>query len=97
MPQDSRQIVRWVFQQGNDLVTCSVDQHADAASDAVSIVCNGRTDAAIVERCDSNLVALQRHADIAVALKDRGWTLLSYTTDGRNTRRAPMVARHHAA
>ena len=69
-------MVRWVFQQGNNLVICAVHREAEGSSYAVSVACNGPT-GAIVERCDSGVIALQRHADIAAALRDRGWTLLA--------------------
>lgn len=91
-------MVRWIFQQGNQLVTCAVDQAANGSSYAVSVVCNGHSDSAIVETCDSGVVALQRHADIAAALRGRGWTLVGYTRNETNPRRLqPRAARSHAA
>jgi len=91
-------MVRWVFQQGNHLVTCAVERDPSGCSYAVSVVCNGQSDNAIVEMCDSGVVALQRHADIATALRRRGWTLVAYTGNGTKPRRMrPLVARSHAA
>ena len=96
--QTSLQMVRWVFQQGNHLVTCAVDRDPNGSSYAVSVECNGQSDNAIVEICDSGVVALQRHADIATALRGHGWTLVAYTGSRTTPRRMrPLVGRSHAA
>jgi hypothetical protein len=74
-------IVHWTFQFGDDRLTCSVEGHR--LSYRLLIVPNGHADAAIVEAFDSSAAALQRHAAVAAALRDRGWAVISYT--GRET------------
>ena len=70
-------IVRWMFQKGSRFVTCAVDQ--ERGQFALSVMSNVPSDAAIVERFDSGVAALQRHARIAAHLREAGWTVVAYT------------------
>jgi hypothetical protein len=74
-------IVQWTFQFGDDRLTCSVE--GSRSSYRVLVVPNGHADAAVVETFDSSAAALQHHAELAAALRDRGWAVISYT--GRET------------
>ena len=74
-------IVQWTFQFGDDRLTCSVE--GSRSSYRLLVIPNGQTDAAVVEAFDSSAAALQRHAELAAALRDRGWAVISYT--GRET------------
>lgn len=68
----SRRIVCWIFQPGNDLLTCGVDRDSNRASYTLSILPNSNVDAAVVESFESSVVALQRHAAIAARLRELG-------------------------
>ena len=74
-------IVQWTFQFGDDRLTCSVE--GSRSSYRLLVIPNGHADAAVVEPFDSSAAALQRHAELASALRDRGWAVISYT--GRET------------
>jgi len=90
----SHRIVRWIFQRGNELLTCRVDQESDRSSYTLSLVPNRNVDAAVVEMFESGIVALQRHAGIAARLRELGWTLIAYTGSRSAGRRSyqPAVA-----
>jgi hypothetical protein len=84
----SHRIIRWIFQQGNELLACGIDRGSDRWSYTLSVVPNGDVDAAIVETFESEVAALQRHAGIATRLRELGWTLVAYTgrpTTGQRT------------
>ena len=90
----SHRIVRWIFQRGNELLTCRVDQESDRSSYTLSLVPNSNVDAAVVEMFESGIVALQRHAGMAAQLRELGWTLIAYTGSRSADRRSyqPAVA-----
>ena len=75
----SHRIVRWIFQKGNELVTCGVVQEAGRPSYTLSLVSNAKEDDGIVEVFESGVTALQRHARIAARLRELGWTVVAYT------------------
>lgn len=83
----SRRIVRWIFQRGNELLTCGVDRESDRSSYTLSLVPNSNVDAALVEMFESGVGALQRHAGIAAQLRELGWTLIAYTGERAACRR----------
>ena len=70
-------IVRWIFQRGNDLVSCHVER-ADDQAYAVCLVPYGSEVGRFVERCDAAIGAFQRHASIAAYLRGNGWKLAAY-------------------
>jgi hypothetical protein len=69
-------LVEWTFQFGDDRLTCRVD--GSRLSYRLLVVINGHIDTALVEAFDSSAAALQRHAALAAALRDRGWAVISY-------------------
>ena len=75
----SHRVVRWIFQRGNELLTCGVDQESDRSSYTLSLVPNSNVNDATIEMFESGVVALQRHAGIAAQLRELGWTLIAYT------------------
>ena len=75
----SHRMVRWIFQRGHELLTCAVDQESERSSYTLSLVSSVRADALLVERFESGVLALQRHAAIAARLRELGWTLIAYT------------------
>ena len=75
----AHRIVRWIFQKGNELVTCGVVQEPGRPSYTLSLVSNARDDDGIVEVFESGVMALQRHARVAAHLRELGWTVVAYT------------------
>ena len=76
-PSETTPILRWIFQRGNDLVSCHVERANDQAY-AVCLVPYGSEVERFVERCDAAISAFQRHASIAAYLRGNGWKLASY-------------------
>jgi hypothetical protein len=82
-----QQVVRWTFKRGSDVLTCVV--HGLPRAFRVSLIPHGPKNAApgrtgraqisTVQSCPTLSAALRRHADIAAALRDQGWTVVSYT------------------
>ena len=75
----AHRIVRWIFQKGNELVTCGVVQEAGRPSYTLSLVSNAKEDDGLVEVFESGVMALQRHARVAAHLRELGWTVVAYT------------------
>ena len=73
----SPRIVHWTFGFGNDRLTCGVE--SDGRSYRLSLVANGRDEAAVAETFSSSTAALRRHAELAARLREHGWTVLTYT------------------
>jgi len=70
-------LLRWVFQRGDEQLLCQV--HVQGAhSVTLSIMSVGGIARTAVEKFDDALQAFQRHARIAVELREFGWTLASY-------------------
>ena len=82
----SQRIVRWIFQKGNELVTCGVVQETGHPSFTLSLVSTAREDDGIVEVFESGVMALQRHARVAAHLRELGWTVVAYTCGDPNYR-----------
>jgi len=76
----TRRLLRWVFQRGNQIVTCGVDQRPGDNTFTLSLVPNA-TGAGLAETFTSAWSAFQRHAMIASELRRSGWTLAAYTAD----------------
>lgn len=77
-PSETTPILQWIFQRGNDLVSCHVER-ADGQAYAVCLVPYGNeVGRFVVERCDAAISAFQRHASIAAYLRGNGWKLAAY-------------------
>ena len=87
----SRRMVRWIFQRGNELLSCGVEQEADRSSYTLSLVPDSCEDPVIVERFESSILALQHHAAIAAQLRELGWTLVAYTRNCSASRRSRQL------
>jgi hypothetical protein len=72
-------VIRWTFEYGNDVVTCGVHWQPTTSAYVVSVVPNGLEDAAMIETFASGVAALRRHAELAAALRARGWKTLAYS------------------
>jgi hypothetical protein len=76
----SRRLLRWIFQRGNHLLTCCVDQRPGDRTFTLSLVPNSNV-GGIAETFSSAWSAFRRHAMIASELRRSGWTLAAYTAD----------------
>jgi hypothetical protein len=76
----SRRLLRWIFQRGNHLLTCCVDQRPGDRTFTLSLVPNSNA-GGIAETFSSAWSAFRRHAMIASELRRSGWTLAAYTAD----------------
>jgi hypothetical protein len=74
-------LLRWIFERGNQRLTCQVDQRPGADSYTLSIVPHSTGAAAIAETFNTAWSAFCRHAMIASELRRSGWTLAAYTAD----------------
>ena len=76
-----RRLLRWVFQRGNQRLTCRVDQQPDDRTFTLSLVPHSGMGSGIAETFSSAWSAFCRHAAIASELRRSGWTLAAYTAD----------------
>jgi len=88
-PRRTHTVIRWTFQYGNDVVACGVHWQPTTYTYLVSVVPNGGTDAAMIETFASGVAALGRHAELAAALRARGWKTLAYSNVRRVDERRP--------
>jgi hypothetical protein len=77
---DRRRLLRWIFQRGNERLTCRVDQQPGTGF-TLSLVPHATAALGIAETFTSAWSALRRHAMIASELRGAGWTLAAYTAD----------------
>ena len=67
-------IVRWIFERNGDAITCEIDMNNGRTCD-VALIPHWDAAASVVERFDGPMRAIERHAELAVALLDEGWTV----------------------
>jgi hypothetical protein len=77
---NGRRLLRWIFQRGNQRLTCRIDQRPETGF-TLSLVPHSPRSIGIAETFTSAWSALQRHAMIATELRGAGWTLAAYTAD----------------
>jgi hypothetical protein len=75
----SIRLLRWVFQRGNQLLTCQLDREDRQSSYTLSLVPHWAVTQAASETFDAGVIAFRRHAAIADALRGQGWTLAAYS------------------
>ena len=73
----STPMVRWVFHRDGYAITCEVDAHETQSYD-VTFTPHWDPSAAVIERFNRPLRALERHASIAQRLRDDGWVLVDH-------------------
>jgi len=73
-------MLRWVFGRRANAITCEVDFTADHQYE-VSVVPHWDVSATAIERFDSAPHALQRHAELALSLRQAGWTVVDHDQD----------------
>jgi hypothetical protein len=74
-------LLRWIFQRGNQTLTCQVDQRPGDQTYTLSLAPHSNVGEDIAETFNSAWSALRRHAVIASELRRSGWTLAAYTAD----------------
>jgi len=67
-------IVRWIFERNGNAITCEIDMKEGRTCD-VALIPHWDAAASVVERFDGPRRAIERHAELAVALLDDGWTV----------------------
>jgi hypothetical protein len=77
---DRRRLLRWIFQRGNQRLTCRVDQQPGTGF-TLSLLPDSPAAFGIAETFTSAWSAFRRHAMIASELRGAGWTLAAYTAD----------------
>lgn len=68
-------LIRWVLQRGDEILTCQVDAHTHRSAYDVCIVPHWDVDAASIEVTPTLGRAFQRHAEIAMRLRNAGWSI----------------------
>jgi hypothetical protein len=68
-------MVNWLFTRGTRALTCQVGTDGAGSSFEVAVVPHWDLSLAVVEEAQSPATALQRHAQIAMMLKDAGWSV----------------------
>lgn len=70
-------LLRWVMNRFGRMVTCELDATPDGHYE-VCVVPHWDVQASVVQRFPNVMAALERHAEIARALRDAGWTVLEH-------------------
>lgn len=74
-------LVHWEFERHNRHLTCGVSIAPDLPQYEVATTPLWTSEALVVERFDTPVGALQRHAQIVERLRHDGWTLSAYTNE----------------
>ena len=74
---EPKMVLRWLFRQRDRLLTCGISI-AGAAFEVITLP-HWDVGRGSMERFTSAREALERHAEIAAALREEGWTPASYT------------------
>jgi hypothetical protein len=69
-------MLRWVFRRNTQMLTCEVD--AASRRWDVCLVPHWDVGGSVVERFETPLSALERHAEIARQLRAAGWAVVAY-------------------
>lgn len=86
---EPQRLLRWVFERGNQQLTCGVDQRPADQTYTLSVVPHSNVAAGVAENFTSAVGALRRHAVIALELRKSGWRLAAYTAENPSTLRTP--------
>lgn len=65
-------MLRWVFRRQHHAITCEIDARGDRTFE-VCLVPHWDVSASTIERFDAVHRALERHAELALRLRDAGW------------------------
>ena len=72
-------VVRWVLSTGRASVACEVEMNPDS-SFHLRVVPSWQSGAQLVERFSTAVPAIKKHAQVAGALRDLGWTVTDRAT-----------------
>ena len=72
-------LIRWAFERDQHYVTCGVSMSPDGPFYEVATTPLWSPEDLVVERFDTPIGAMQRHAAIVESLRDAGWTLSAYS------------------
>ena len=75
---EPQMVLRWLFRQRDRLLTCGISNAAGATFEVVTVP-HWDIGRASVERFTCAMAALERHAQIAAALRESGWSAAAYT------------------
>jgi hypothetical protein len=67
-------ILRWTFQRNAATLTCEIDAAAGKGFD-VCVVPHWDVKSSVIEHFDAPMTALERHANIALQLREAGWAV----------------------
>ncbi len=67
-------LIRWIFERNGNAITCEIDM-SDRHTCDVAVIPHWDSAAAIIEHFDGPMGAMERHAELAVALLEEGWTV----------------------
>ena len=75
-------LLRWVFGRNAEEITCEIDFTEGEGCDGydVCVVPHWAVASTAIEHFDSPVQALERHAELAIALQAQGWTMLGSVT-----------------
>jgi len=73
----SQRLLGWTFQRGTRLLSCEVLADADGTFSVVTLA-NDSTHPLMHERLAAGVAAFQRHATVALQLRQQGWTVVAY-------------------
>jgi len=77
MTTNSEPLLRWILRRGTSRLTCQVDTAGKTSRQyLVSVVPHWDVESSIVETVKGPRVALQRHAEIALRLREVGWSVV---------------------
>jgi hypothetical protein len=67
-------LVRWIFERKGDAITCEIDMNEEHTCD-VAVIPHWNAASSVVEHFNGPMGAMERHAELAMALREEGWTL----------------------
>jgi hypothetical protein len=73
--QPEQPVVRWLFTRNGRALTCQVRTDGRGSSYEVAVVPHWDVDLSVVEQVETPVNALQRHAQIAMMLREAGWSV----------------------
>jgi hypothetical protein len=82
-PIPSTSLLRWAFQKGPFTITCSIDMVDNGSAFDVCLLPHWDPSASTFERFDDAASAFEHHMELALMIRQAGWT-------------APRDSPHHA-
>jgi len=76
MNRKAASVLRWVFQKGDKSLTCLLQRSGADSSYDICVVPHWDVTSAVVEETETPIRAFCRHAEIALALRTAGWSVV---------------------